>query len=108
MIDFLTANGAFSQISAHMREHRVSKNITQVQLAKRSGVSLSVLKKFETTGKISLESFVKLAFVLGLTGRVLDALKPQNTYTSMDELLESSEKPKRKNAYSPRKKNTDD
>lgn len=108
MIDFLIADDAFSQISVLMREHRVAKNITQVQLAQRSGVSLSVLKKFETTGKISLESFVKLAFVLGLTDRILNALKPQNDFISMDELLESNEKPKRKNAYSPRKKNTDD
>ncbi len=104
MIDLLTPEDAFSKIAPLMREHRVSKNFTQMALSERSGVSLSVLKKFEHSGRISLESFVKLTFVLGLSSRVLDALKPQAEFSSMDELLAEGAKPKRKYAYSPRKK----
>jgi transcriptional regulator with XRE-family HTH domain len=37
---------------------------TQSELARRSGVSLGSLKRFETTGQISLESLLLLAYVL--------------------------------------------
>ena len=104
MIDFLTPEDTFLKISALMREQRVAQNFTQVALSERAGVSLAVLKKFESSGKISLESFVKLAFILGLSEGILDALKPQAQFSSLDELLGESKKPKRKNAYSPRKK----
>lgn len=38
---------------------------SQAELADRSGVSLGSLKRFERTGKISLESLLKLAHLLG-------------------------------------------
>ena len=104
MIDFLMQKDYFSKIASLIREHRVSKGFTQVNLSERSGVSLAVLKKFEQTGKISLESFVKLTFVLGLNGQILEALKPKTEFSSMNELLAEDNKPKRKYAYSPRKK----
>lgn len=47
------------------REKRLSLNLSQQSLSKASGVSYSVIKKFELTGKISLESLLKLAAALG-------------------------------------------
>lgn len=47
------------------REKRLSLNLSQQSLSKSSGVSYSVIKKFELTGKISLESLLKLASALG-------------------------------------------
>ena len=41
---------------------------TQTECATRSGVSLGSLKRFERTGQISLESLLKLAFVLECLG----------------------------------------
>ncbi len=43
---------------------RLSRNLTQSGLAKRSGVTLGSLKRFETTGLIAFESLLKLALVL--------------------------------------------
>lgn len=104
-MDFLTAEDVFLKIAPLMREQRVSQNITQTALSERSGVSLAVLKKFEQTGKISLESFVKLAFVLGLTENLLETLSSrEEQFSSLDDLLAEDKKPQRKNAYSPRKK----
>jgi transcriptional regulator with XRE-family HTH domain len=40
-------------------------NLSQKEMAERSGVSLGSLKRFESQGKISLESFLKLAHLLG-------------------------------------------
>ncbi len=44
---------------------RKKLKLSQVEMAERSGVSLGSLKRFETTGKISLESLLKLAHLLG-------------------------------------------
>jgi len=48
--------------SAHAK--RLALNLTQAGLEQRSGVSLGTIKKFEHTGKISLESLLKLAIAL--------------------------------------------
>ncbi|MCF8352615.1 MAG: helix-turn-helix transcriptional regulator [Bacteroidales bacterium] len=39
--------------------------ISQKEMAERSGVSLGSLKRFESSGKISLESLLKLVHLLG-------------------------------------------
>ena len=44
---------------------RKKLRLSQVELAERSGVSLGSLKRFESTGKISLESLLKLAHLIG-------------------------------------------
>ena len=53
------------QIAHRAQQKRLFLNFSQQSLSKQSGVSLSVLKKFERTGKISLESLLKLALTLG-------------------------------------------
>jgi transcriptional regulator with XRE-family HTH domain len=58
-------------IAKQARELRLEKNLTQEGLAKRSGVSLASIKRFERLGKISLESLLEIALVLG----VLDEFK---------------------------------
>jgi transcriptional regulator with XRE-family HTH domain len=52
-------------IAKRAQTKRLSLNLSQQTLAQRSGVSYGALKKFERTGKISLESLLKLALVLG-------------------------------------------
>lgn len=65
-------------------KHRVIRKqngLTQSELAKRSGVSLGSIKRFELTGQISLESLLKLAHILNrindfeLIFRPIDNLK---------------------------------
>ncbi len=41
---------------------RKKNGISQLELSKRSGVSYGSLKRFETSGQISLESLLKLAY----------------------------------------------
>jgi transcriptional regulator with XRE-family HTH domain len=47
------------------RQMRRQTKLSQVELAKRFGVSLGSLKRFEKSGQISFESLLKLAHVLG-------------------------------------------
>lgn len=46
------------------RRRRLAMNLTQAGLAKRSGVTLGSLKRFETTGLIAFDSLLQLALVL--------------------------------------------
>lgn len=48
------------------KEKKIRKQlkITQEQLAKKSGVSLGSLKRFEKSGEISLKNLLKIAFIL--------------------------------------------
>lgn len=47
------------------RALRKAKKITQKDLARRSGVSYASIRRFETTGEISLRSLLDIANALG-------------------------------------------
>jgi transcriptional regulator with XRE-family HTH domain len=76
------------------REKRLSLNLSQQSLSKTSGVSYSVIKKFELSGKISLESLLKLAAALGSLND-FTKIFTQTTFTekyTLDELMKSGSK----------------
>ncbi len=66
MLSFLspTPSDMMESIKTKFRQRRKELGYTQSELASRSGVSLGSLKRFELSGKISLESLLKLAFIL--------------------------------------------
>lgn len=53
------------ELANRFRILRKKSKISQKQMAERSGVSLGSLKRFENTGKVSLESLLKLMHLLG-------------------------------------------
>ncbi len=53
------------EIALKHRKLRKNAKLSQAELAQRSGVSLGSIKRFETTGKISLGSLLKLVLILG-------------------------------------------
>ena len=61
---------------------RKKLRLSQKEMAERSGVSLGSLKRFENTGKISLEALLKLAH---LSGRLNDF---DTIFQSTDDLNE--------------------
>lgn len=82
------------QVALHLgqeaRAKRLAFNLSQQSLAERSGVSLSVLKKFEHSGKISLESLLKLALVLDCLEKFHDIFKTEihaHKLRSLDDLF---------------------
>lgn len=52
-------------LAERFRAIRKQSGLSQEAMAERSGVSLGSLKRFERTGKISLESLLKLIHLLG-------------------------------------------
>lgn len=57
------------ELSNKFRKIRKSKNLSRSELSERSGVSASSIKRFELTGKISLESLLRITH---LVDRLLD------------------------------------
>lgn len=67
MTKFGTDKKPFDFLKDLAEKHKVLRKqagLTQSELAKRSGVSLGSLKRFELSGQISLESLLKLSQVL--------------------------------------------
>lgn len=53
------------QVGENARALRLAQNLSRKTLAERAGVSESTIKRFETTGQITLEALVLLASSLG-------------------------------------------
>jgi transcriptional regulator with XRE-family HTH domain len=53
------------QIAGNAKRLRLGKNLSRRTLAQKSGVPESNIKRFETTGKISLDGLLLIAICLG-------------------------------------------
>lgn len=89
---FSTPTEVAAYIASHARAKRLSLNLSQLSLSERSAVSLGVLKKFERTAKISLESLLKIAMALGCLEEFLQLFRatPIEAISSLDQLLEKN------------------
>lgn len=88
MISLISPSKAQQKLAGTIREKRLIQDLTQEGLADRSGVPLATLRKFEQKGSISLESFLKLVWVLGGLEEMLAALKPTTSnFNSIEEVL---------------------
>lgn len=95
-INLITPHEMLELIAEKVKAKRLFLNLSQQTLSSRSGVSYGVIKKFERTGKISLESLLKLALVLEALNdfeHVFAPPKPEQALT-LDALMK--EKPYRK------------
>lgn len=76
-----------SDIASKHRVLRKKSKLSQAELAERSGVSLGSIKRFESTGHISLESFLKLLLILGSLDDFDAILKHKNKMDSIEKLF---------------------
>lgn len=83
---FETPSDIAIKMAQKLKSIRKRRKITQKQLAARSNVSYATLRKFEKTGQISLESFIKISMELGLLNE-LSNLFSDPTYNSIDEVI---------------------
>ncbi len=87
-INIQTPSSVMIDIKNSFKQKRLSLNLTQDGLAKRSGVSLGSVKRFESSGEISLKSLLKLAVVLESLDAFTNIVIPaQKSITSIDDLL---------------------
>ncbi len=74
------------ELAQKLKRIRKRKKITQHQLADRSNVSYASLCRFEQTGLISLEAFIKLSMELGVLDEIRE-LFTRPVYTSIEEVI---------------------
>jgi transcriptional regulator with XRE-family HTH domain len=65
---------------------------SQAELAERAGVSLSTLKLLEREGKGSLQRLAKIATILNIDSELMQLFSATPTYTSLDEVEETTKK----------------
>lgn len=66
---------------------RKELKLSQAEMAERSGVSLGSLKRFENTGKISLESLLKLTHLFGRLKDFENVLQPNKDLKDIEKLF---------------------
>ncbi len=95
---FKTVQELQAEIAVRFKARRLAMNLTQSELAARSGVTFSSLKRFEREGLIALDSLLNLALVLNCLDD-FDKLAAENTPVSgtqsLDALLATPAKRKR-------------
>ncbi len=100
MVSLITVTKAQSKLREHLKARRLQEGWTQAGLAKRSGVSLPTLRKFEQKGVISLESFLKLLLVLDNLDEVINAVKPkEKEFENIEEVLKEDPKKQRQKGW---------
>jgi transcriptional regulator with XRE-family HTH domain len=96
MISLITTEKAKRQLVNSTRKRRLQLELTQAALAKRSGVPLATLRKFEQQGSLSLESFLKIQMVLGGLEDLVEAVKiKEPPFLSIDDVLKANTLPTR-------------
>jgi len=66
------------EIAFKVKVIRKNKKMTQVELARKSGVSYGSIKRFEQTGQISFESLLQVLHILGRLNEFDSILEVEN------------------------------
>lgn len=82
-------------LAARIKALRLAKGWKQATLAERSGVSLASLRRFEATGRASLQLLLQLAFALNRLDD-FDALLQPPRAASLAELEAAEKRPSRR------------
>jgi transcriptional regulator with XRE-family HTH domain len=90
-----TPENVSTKLAARIRDLRLARGWKQVTLAQRSGVSLASLRRFEESGKISLQSLLDIAFALNRLDDFDTLLQPPPA-SSIAELEAREKRPQRK------------
>ena len=91
MIDFecKTTKSVSMAIACRERELRRQRKISMLKLADLSGVSYASIRRFETTGEISLSSLINIAIALDCTDE-FDMLFQNRTPLTIQEIIDGN------------------
>lgn len=96
MLSLKTESDLLSEVAAIVRSHRQVLRWRQEDLARRSGVSIATLRRFERTGQIGFHGLARLLVTLGLADNFLTALKrPEAAPKSIKDFLAAGDTAKR-------------
>ncbi|MEF9921327.1 MAG: helix-turn-helix transcriptional regulator [Anaerovoracaceae bacterium] len=75
------------EIKENVKLRRKEAKLSQRGLSEKSGVSLGSIKRFETTGQISLEALIKIGIVLQYEDD-FSQLFAKKIYRSIEEIID--------------------
>lgn len=78
-------------MAERVKTRRLEMNLTQEGLSVRSGVPLATYRRFERTGKVSLDGLLHIAYALDALDD-FDQLFASRKYASLDEALDADQK----------------
>lgn len=84
-----TAEELNQKLAKRVRNIRKRRSISQEKLSVMSGVSYGSIKRFETTGQISLLSLTKIAMALDIADELRNIFT-QVPYRSIEEVINES------------------
>lgn len=76
-------------IAGRIRNIRKRRKISQKRLSEKSGVSLGSVKRFETSGEISLISLTKIAIALEISSE-MEELFEEVPFLSIEEIIDGN------------------
>ena len=85
-LQLATSEEIMAELGQRLRAQRLSRLITQEELAGRAGVSSGAIKTLESSGRTTLETLVRVAHALSLTGELADLflMKPTVSIAEME------------------------
>lgn len=86
LVDDFNPKTLAKNLSKRVRARRLELNLTQAGLAKRSGVSLGSIQRFENQAEISLKSLLKIAVALNATNEFKQLFSIQN-YQHIEDIV---------------------
>ena len=88
MLSLKTETDVLRETAAAVRQQRLVANISQAELARRSGLPLGTLRRLEQTGQGGFLALAKVLTTLGMVDHFLGALKrPAETTPSLNAFL---------------------
>ncbi len=98
----ISADQAAAKLGQKIKQHRIARNITQADLAKRTGVSERTLKRIESAGHGSLRDLMAIAIELEIDLDILNAI-PQPPLRSLADLDDNGHRIQRTHARASRR-----
>ena len=89
--DIVSPEGKAKALAERVKARRLEMNLTQEGLSARSGLPLATYRRFERSGKISLDGLLHIAYALDALDD-FDRLFESRKYTTLDEVLEANQK----------------
>ena len=81
-----TPNETIKNLALKVKNIRKRKKMTQLQLSKKSNVSYGSIKRFESTGEISLLHLTQISIALNCVEEIRNLFN-NVTYTSIEEII---------------------
>lgn len=81
-------------VAERAKQRRTAMRLTQAELAKKAGLSLSAYRRFEQQGQIAFSGLLQIAFALDCMSD-FNALFASQSWATMDDMLKQAKPAKR-------------